>query len=331
MSRSGTLTEPIVAVSVLLVLLLGDLMTARPIATWSPVDQEWLLTVPGRRDLTPQADLDAPSLTGRVCPFCPGGAEAGSTDAPRLIPSKHPMIIQSPTSGTATQVHWIVVYGNYHDRHLGDLPVSYLQHFLLEVSKKSEELLGLSNVNSVFAFESVGDHFGPTIAHPHGQIVGLTFTPRRLVAGSDADHCTLCNLENHSSLRIIELPGASLYVPPWSRFPFEMIASPREHRAHLAGLSASTLIDLAQCVHTALNLCRATYGGKMPPYLVNVMAAHEDNSCQHVRIEVVPLHKDAKTLKRPGGMELGLGVYLNPVPPIAAAETLRAALVIREL
>lgn len=63
----------------------------------------------------------------------------------------------------------------------------------------------------------------------------------------------------------------------------------------------------------------------MPPYLINVMQAPKGDASHHLRIELVPLHKDVRTLKRPGAMELGLGVYVNPLLPETAAGMLRDA------
>jgi UDPglucose--hexose-1-phosphate uridylyltransferase len=234
--------------------------------------------------------------------------------------------VHQDVSRAQEQLHWVLVYGSSHSQRLGDLPAGVTQQFLEKVSHKTSDLLDSPSVKAVFAFESVGDHFGPTVAHPHGQLVGLPFVPRRLTLTHGADSCTVCDFVINQELTVVASSHALVQVPSWARLPFEMIISPRAHRPDLASLSLDEAVSLAGCLHTGLQLCRLTYGGAMPPYLINVMQAPRGDASHHLRIELVPLHKDVETLKRPGGMELGLGIYLNPLLPEAAAGMLRDAL-----
>ncbi|MBB5132641.1 UDPglucose--hexose-1-phosphate uridylyltransferase [Thermocatellispora tengchongensis] len=228
--------------------------------------------------------------------------------------------------GGAEPLHWVIVYGRSHAHRLGDLPAEITLRFLELTARKTTELFRNSSVKAVFAFESVGDHFGPTVAHPHGQLVGLPFVPRRLTLGAERRRCVACAEIDRPDLDVVVTGHARLWAPPWARLPFEMVITPTEHRPDLASLSPAEMTSTAGLLHTGLRLCRLTYGGKTPPYLINVMQAPKGDISHHLRIELVPLHKDADTLKRPGGMELGLGVYLNPLPPEAAARILREAL-----
>lgn len=298
-------------------------MTDEVSMTWSPVEEEWILRVPGRRNLAPRADLAPDDPRGSICPFCLEGPEAvvGTVQA---VPSKHPMVAQDGRDHVQRLRHWVLIYGESHNKRLGDLPLSVTIDFIDAIGVKTAQLFETGDVQSVFAFESVGDHFGPTVAHPHGQLVGLPFVPRRL--SLTCDDCPLCKLCIPEDLKILRTDTADLQVSPWSRFPFEMLAFPQAHHSTLMSMDSSEKRDLARCVHTALKLAVETYGNKRPPYLINVMQAARDDTLHHLRVEIVPLHKDIQSLKRPGGMELGLGVYLNPVTPNDAATLLRQAL-----
>jgi UDPglucose--hexose-1-phosphate uridylyltransferase len=302
-------------------------MSSEPTATWSPVEHEQVFRVPGRRNLAPQADIRSGADLITACPFCPGAGGAPTGSGVRLVPSKHPMIaLKGPGSLTQEQLHWVVVYGSSHSQRLGDLPATVTQEFLELVSRKTSCLFDQPSVKAVFAFESVGDHFGPTVAHPHGQVVGLPFIPRRLTLARAAESCAVCDSVIRQDLTVMITSHALVQVPAWSRLPFEMIILPRAHRPDLAALSAEETTAMAGCLHTGLQLCRLTHGGEMPPYLINVMQAPSGDTSHHLRIELVPLHKDERTLKRPGGMELGLGIYLNPLLPEVAAGILREVL-----
>jgi UDPglucose--hexose-1-phosphate uridylyltransferase len=292
---------------------------------WSPVDEEWILQVPGRRNLAPRADLAPDDPRGVLCPFCPASPEAPVAGRVHAVPSKHPMVVGS-NHGSDGRIgrHWVLVYGDSHDKRLGDLPASVTTEFVALIALKTKHLFETEDVKSIFAFESVGNHFGPTVAHPHGQLVGLPFVPRRLSLASD--ECPFCKVRAGDCLQIVRIGSASLEVAPWSRFPFEMLAIPEVHHPTLMSLNLSEIKDLAACVHIALKLAVDTHGGRMPPYLINFMQGAQGDNKHHIRVEIVPLHKDAQSLKRPGGMELGLGVYLNPVLPGDAVAILREAL-----
>jgi UDPglucose--hexose-1-phosphate uridylyltransferase len=298
-------------------------MADEPYMTWGPVEEEWILRVPGRLGLAPRADLAPDDPRDRICPFCPGGAEA-VVGAVRAVPSKHPMVAQSNDNRTRQSRHWVLTYGESHDRRLGDLPLPVTVEFIEVVAVKTKQLFKVGDVQSVFAFESVGDHFGPTVAHPHGQLVGLPFIPRRLTL-TNVD-CQLCSPHMPEDLKIQRIGAATLGVSPWSRLPFEMLTYPEAHHSSLMSMNSSEKQDLAKGIHTALNLAIATHGGRRPPYLINIMQAARGDTLHHFRVEIIPLHKDTESLKRPGGMELSLGVYLNPVTPNDAATLLRQAL-----
>ena len=292
-------------------------------ATWGPVEEEWILRVPGRQHLAPQADLGTDDLRSVICPFCVD-VPSGSGAAVHSVESKHPMVLPDDHSDSASYArHWVLVYGSSHGERLGDLSIDVTYEFIKTVAAITERLFRMSTVKAVFAFESVGDHFGPTVAHPHGQLVGLPFVPRLLSIASPT--CALCAVPSEDLL-VLEVTTANLMVSPWSRLPFEMLVAPKVHYSTLAELTNSELRDISRCIHTALNLAASTYNGRRPPYLINIMQAARDDRSHHLRIEVVPFHKDQQTLKRPGGMELGLGIYLNPMPAKRAAKLLRQVL-----
>jgi UDPglucose--hexose-1-phosphate uridylyltransferase len=160
-----------------------------------------------------------------------------------------------------------------------------------------------------------GDHFGPTVAHPHGQILGLPFVPRRLrISGQP---CVLCSNTDSSELFVKVSAEAVLLVSPWARLPFELIAQPLRHVSRLIDLTPSELEAVVGLSQLGLRLSASRYG-TTPPYLLNFMQGPKiDEDTHHLRVEIVPLHKGSGTLKRPGAMEVGLGVYTPTRPKLA--------------
>ncbi|MEU5552845.1 hypothetical protein ABZ738_24010 [Micromonospora sp. NPDC047793] len=275
-----------------------------------------MILVPGRSALVAQADVTG-ARPG--CSFCPDGAEAPSARV-ALFESRHPMV--QAMGGRAR--HHVLVYGDEHGQRLADVPLTDVVALLDTAGKQTTTLFDDPGVLAVYAFESVGDHFGPTVAHPHGQIIGLDFVPRRLLLLADA--CLLC-ATGSDDLIVQTTPGTYLRVAPWARLPFEMVLYPRRHLGRLADATATELLELAEQIQTGLALCRDSTG-RNHPYLLNIMQAprRNDGHQHHLRVEIVPLHKPDGNLKRPGAMEIGLGVYLNPVEPRNAAALLRERL-----
>ncbi|WP_214107084.1 DUF4931 domain-containing protein [Acrocarpospora catenulata] len=295
-------------------------------AIWSPVEDEWTIILPNRLDVRAQIDRTKKDEPGIHCPFCPGSAELPRDYEVVTLPSKHPVVTsKGPAYADGPYGdHQVLLYTSNHYGRLVDQSVRVIHEMLSLVGKRTKEMMRDSRIRAVYAFESHGDEFGPTVAHPHGQIVGLDFTPRRMWI--DDSGCPICSWPDAEHLLIQDSSLARLQISPWARLPFEMAVTPVRHVGYLSELRNEEREALAFEIKTALLLCsRAT--GEMPPYLLNIMQSTKDaDAAQHLRIEIVPLHKPDGTLKRPGAMELGAGIYLNPLEPARAANILRKSL-----
>jgi UDPglucose--hexose-1-phosphate uridylyltransferase len=269
-------------------------------------------------------ELDTRLAVG--CPFCPGSAEVPSSYSVLILPSRYPAV-QSSSSAYADQAygrHSVFLYTSAHTGSLAAQTDETITKLLADIGRRTDAMLADPLIQSVFSFESYGDHFGPTVAHPHGQIIGFSFTPRRIVL--PAPSCLVCQALNVTELRICGNREAVVATPGYARLPFEMIIVPRRHVASLSRMTGDELLSMARLVKLSLRLC-VHEDGSLPPYLLTIMEAPKGHQAgHHLRIELIPLHSPAGGLKRLGGVELGAGVYLNPVRPERAAELLRGKL-----
>jgi UDPglucose--hexose-1-phosphate uridylyltransferase len=279
--------------------------------------------------LPAKIDTDALARLDAECPFCPGADAVPEAYAVKLIASGYP-VVHADASGldlTAYGLHTVFLYTSEHAGRLVRQSTRRVAELLEALGAETLRFLDDPRIEAVFGFEASGDHFGPTVDHPHGQLIGFTFTPRRQTLAEVP--CRICEIatQEHNAPYVVDTSGAArIFVPPFARLPFEMWVVPERHAGRLADLDRSEIGELAHLLLVALSAC-VDAQGEMPPYLLTIMQAPKRNAIDHhLRIELMPLHRPNGGMKRPGGLEVGAGIYVNPLLPEDAAEMLRARL-----
>lgn len=207
---------------------------------------------------------------------------------------------------------------------------------------RTAELSALPGVEQVFCFENRGAEIGVTLTHPHGQIYAYPFvTPRtERVLASVAAHRgrTGRNLfddvvaaEEADGRRVV-LAGEhwTAFVPYAARWPYEVHLHPRRRVPGLTALGAAARAELPGLQRELLRRFDRLFGPDAPP-TPYVSGWHQAPVRHPLRAEFA-LHLEVFTVRRtPGklkflaGSESGMNVFINDVPPEAAAERLREA------
>jgi UDPglucose--hexose-1-phosphate uridylyltransferase len=156
----------------------------------------------------------------------------------------------------------------------------------------------------VHAVVNEGREAGASLAHTHSQLVWLTEAPPAVRAERTSD-CAVCALLADETLALE--PG--VLVHPAGRAPYELLVAPTEHDER--GLESPLLEKALQALARCFRRLHAVEG-RVP---LNAWVHTES----HWHIEVVP------RLTLFAGIELGAGIYVNPLPPEQAAQTLRQA------
>ena len=276
-----------------------------------------MLVVPGR--------ASRPGATGRTtrvgdaehCPFCEGheamtppetaalGRPAGApADSPgwivRVVPNKYP----------AFPGHEVVVHGPRHVTSLGDLPPAVMEA-VMEAWRSRRSALLAGGAGYVLASVNEGAAAGASLDHSHSQLVPFPDPPPRIVqeTGAFRAGCPLCPLPGAI---VHEQEGLVVFCPPFARVPFETWIAPKAHRSH-APLDAATGRALAETV-TRL---RAVLGADLAWNALMHEGAPGDKTF-HWHIELWP------RLTVAASIELGAGIWVNVVDPVAAAGELVA-------
>lgn len=233
----------------------------------------------------------------------------------RAFPNKFPAL--DPAEG----VHEVVVSAPQHIIAFADLPV---EQAALAIGAWADRLRAVAEDPRdlwPFWFLNQGAPAGASLQHSHAQVMGLPFSPPRLVtrarAFAEAEECPLCaDLRDPGNRFVDEVDGMVAWLPRVPPLSATVRLAPRRHAPEWdEGLDRHALARALIAVlgritrgfsTTALNL-----------WLHQRRPGHEGDF--HWHIEAVPR---VGTL---AGLELGAGVVAAGYTPEAAAARLREA------
>jgi UDPglucose--hexose-1-phosphate uridylyltransferase len=285
--------------------------------------------------------------SGRPCPFCPGNEEAtppaletidddGSWQI-RVVPNLYPafegddgFVVRNlgpvHVMAEASGVHEVFVFTPRHDASLDSLDDRGATELMHALRRRFAEHARTDHIRYTQFIVNHGREAGASLAHPHGQLLGLPFVPGEIIEEERAfarfaGGCVLCTTveaELASGDRVV-LANDDVVVlcPYWSGSPFEMLVVPRRHELHLQDADDDTLDSVGLALRDATEHLNAAIGDVA--YNVGLHTApHQHAGEYHWHIHLWP------NLSTQAGFELGTGVLINIVPPEDAAATLRS-------
>ncbi|MFP1629058.1 galactose-1-phosphate uridylyltransferase [Streptomyces sp. 5K101] len=234
----------------------------------------------------------------------------------------------------------VVCFTPDHDASFADLTAEQAGLVLEAWTDRTADLAEVPGVEQVFCFENRGAEIGVTLQHPHGQIYGYPFvTPRTgLMLRSAAEHraTTGRNLfddvvarELDEAVRVV-LAGAHwvAFVPYAAHWPYEVHLYPKRRVSDLRGLDEAARTEFPQVYLELLRRFDRIFGPGEPPtpyisawHQAPFTADGRDDFALH--LELFTVRRTSGKLKFLAGSESGMSVFINDVPPEAAAERLR--------
>jgi UDPglucose--hexose-1-phosphate uridylyltransferase len=265
------------------------------------------------------------------CPFCPGHEHetppevarlgVGEADGPgwtlRVVPNLYPIV-----GGSVGGAHEVVVLSPAHDRSLGALAIESAVDVVRVLRDRTALHLG-NGLAHVVPFVNHGKAAGASIEHPHAQLVGLDFVPPAVEddlarferSGRDLIADSLSNARG-SEYAVIDGP-APAWCNPGASEPFEVLVAHRSTRARFDEATDAEIEVVARSVHDVLGRLASLLAD--PPYnLVIHTAPPAARPGFHWYVRITP------RLTVIAGFERGSGLFVNVVPPEAAATALRA-------
>jgi UDPglucose--hexose-1-phosphate uridylyltransferase len=297
-------------------------------------------------DFAPRVRLDDEVATGRPCPFCPGNEDATPPALetlgdegnwrvrvmPNLYPAFHgdegfavhhegPVHVMAEGTG----IHEVFVYTPDHDSSLDRLSDTAAGEFMLALKRRFTEHATTSHIRYTQAIVNHGREAGASLAHPHGQLLGLPFVPGEILEEERAfarfaGGCLLCTTveaELATGERVVFAnDDVAIICPYWSGSPYELLIVPRRHELHLQDSDDESLAAVGRALRDATAFLNQLIGDVA--YNVGFHTApHSHVGEYHWHVHVWP------NLVTQAGFERGTGVLINVMPPEQAASSLR--------
>ncbi|MGA9278603.1 galactose-1-phosphate uridylyltransferase [Ilumatobacter sp.] len=319
----------------------------------NPLNGRWVTIVPDRAERP--SDFATRSPVGdlqldRPCPFCPGNeeetppavetSEEDGTWSMRVVPNRFPAFDGDDAfavhnlgpvhvKAEASGIHEVFVYERGHTGGLHLLDDDHAVELMAVLKRRLTQHAELPFVRYTQVIVNHGREAGASIAHPHGQILGLPFVPSevldeerafaRFAGGSLL--ATTVEAELAAGQRIVLANDDVVVMCPWaSGVPYEMLIVPREQHAHFPNASDESLRAVGIALRDSIaHLNRAL--GDVAFNLGLHTAPHQHTGDYHWHMHIWP------QLTTQAGFERGTGVLINIVAPEEAAATLRSVAV----
>ncbi|MGW5800676.1 galactose-1-phosphate uridylyltransferase [Streptomyces bacillaris] len=234
----------------------------------------------------------------------------------------------------------VVCFTSDHDASFADLTEQQAALVLAAWTDRTAALGALDQVTQVFCFENRGAEIGVTLGHPHGQIYGYPFvTPRtelmlRSAARHRAEHGgnlfddVVAREEKDGSRIVLATDDWIAHVPYAAHWPYEVHLHPRRRVPDLIALDEAARAEFPRVYLELLRRFDRIFGPGEPP-TPYISAWHQapfgiagrEEFALH--LELFTIRRTSGRLKFLAGSESGMGVFINDVPPEAAARRLR--------
>jgi UDPglucose--hexose-1-phosphate uridylyltransferase len=315
----------------------------------NPLNGRWVTVVAERAerptDFAPRS-TQVEADPDQLCPFCPGNEESTPPALEtygrdgrwvvRIVPNRYPAFygddplavrnlgpvhVQAAASG----IHEVLVFSPDHRASWADLDDRDAGLVMAALRDRVEEHARTTNVRYTQAIVNNGREAGASLAHPHGQLLGMPFVPGEILDeerafGRFEGGCILCatvEAEVADGSRVVYDDDRVVIVCPfWAGSPYELLIIPRSHDAHLQESVPADLAAVGRAVRDVLGQMRQLLGD-VAYNLVFHTAPHRHGGPFHWHAHLWP------KLVSIAGFERGTGVLINIVPPEFSAQELR--------
>jgi len=308
---------------------------------WNPVLKWWVMVSTERqnRPLAPKDDY---------CPFCPGSGKVPdgygvlsydndwpilNPDPPEVAPLDSSIFKNAKSYGKCE----VILYSSEHNSSLGGLSMENIEELIDLWVDRYIELGNKDFIKYVFIFENRGEEVGVTITHPHGQIYGFPFIPKKIEVELSSCKEYFEKEKKNLYLEILkeELKQKSrivdeneffvTFVPYFADYPYQVFIVPKERRLSLDEFSRKEKILLAESLRRIVNAYDNLFDREFP----YMMCFHQkptdgkDYSYYQFHIEFYPPLRNEKTQKFNASSETGSWTHGNPTSPEEKADELR--------
>ena len=310
---------------------------------WHPLTQDWVM-IASHRQARPQMPKD-------WCPFCPGSGKVPETYEVYEYDNDFPALSQNPPvpddvandffqTAPAYGKCEVILYSPGHTITLPELPDDHVEKLVGLWQERFQALRADGKIKYVFIFENRGEAVGVTMPHPHGQIYGYSFVPKKLQLEINSAKeyrakngkclvCTMLEEEKKDGRRIIfQNDDFTVFLPFFTEYPYGVYIMSNAHKQYITDFTAKESASLAVTIKHTVGMLDTLFDYKFPYMMCmhNGPVNGEDlSSDYHFHIEFFPPMRSADKIKFNASSETGAWAHCNPTCPEQTAEELRAA------
>lgn len=310
---------------------------------WHPLIKDWVI-IASHRQNRPQMPKD-------WCPFCPGSGKVPEyydvykydNDFPAL--SQQPPVPDAISAGLyrTAQAYGkceVILYSPEHKSSFHEFTVKHIVKIIDLWTERFKELKKDEKIKYIFIFENRGELVGVTMPHPHGQIYGYPFIPKKLELElascreyfNEDGTCLFCDMlkdEMRSGNRIIfENEDFLVFLPFFTEYPYGIYIASKSHKQNLTQFNEREKVNLAKALKESVGTLDSLFGFEFP----YMMCMHQDpvnsgdvSEYYHFHIEFFPPMRACDKQKFNASSETGAWAHANPTNPEEKAEELRQA------
>ncbi len=309
---------------------------------WHPFIKDWVMIASHRQD--------RPQMPKDWCPFCPGSGNVPDYDVLKYD-NDFPALSQTPSVPEPVDNDFFKTgetYGKcevilYSPEHIVTLPELSVEHIVKLVDLWIERFLDISRdekIKYIFIFENRGEVVGVTMPHPHGQIYGYPFIPKKIELELEAaeEHfvekceCLMCRFlkeEQKFGQRVIfENDDFSVVLPFFVEYPYGVYIISKKHIQNLAQMNKEEKRNLAKVLRETAGMLDSLFDFQFPYMMCmhqNPVNGKDTSAYYHFHIEFFPPMRSKEKQKFNASSETGAWAHCNPTAPEDKAVELKAA------
>ena len=234
----------------------------------------------------------------------------------------------------------VILYSPGHTVTLPELSDDHMEKLVALWCERFEALRADPKIKYIFIFENRGDVVGVTMPHPHGQIYGYPFLPKKLeleTASAKEYHekngrCLWCDhLENEKKEKkriVFQNDCFTVFLPFFSAYPYGVCIQPNAHRQYITDFTPEERRSLGVTIRDTAGMLDSLFGYKFPYMMCMHNAPVNGRDCSedfHFHIEFFPPMRSAEKQKFNASSETGAWAACNPTCPEDTAQELREA------
>lgn len=310
---------------------------------WHPLTKDWVM-IASHRQNRPQMPKD-------WCPFCPGSGKVPEKFDVYEYDNDFPALSQTPPTPDDVANDFfkvadsygkceVILYSPEHTVTLPELSVDHISKLVDLWIERFNEIKKDEKIKYVFIFENRGEVVGVTMPHPHGQIYGYSFVPKKLQLEVESakefkeekGKCIFCEMleqEQKAESRIIfETEHFTVFLPFFCEYPYGVYIMSKRHIQNIAEFTDEEKADFAKVMKETTGMLDSLFDYKFPYMMCmhNAPVNGEDTSEYfHFHVEFFPPMRSAEKQKFNASSETGAWAHCNPTAPEEKAQELREA------